>query len=206
MVFYNRFSINILALLLAFICVIIFTSLINMFFHAKENMYERIVEKESKDVESSENIILNNLSNVSNISNSNNNDINNSKLNKWCLEIEKIDLVAEIREGTDAEILDDYIGHFSSTPVNVGNVGLAAHNRGYKNNYFSKLKELEIGDKIKYYINGNRFIYEVEEIIIIYESDWSMLNNTKDNRITLITCVENREKYRLCVQAIRIKE
>ena len=125
---------------------------------------------------------------------------------KWCLEIEKIGLIAEIQEGTNEEVLDDYIGHFSSTPVKIGNIGLAAHNRGYKNNYFSKLKELEIGDKINYYINGNKFVYEVKEILIIHETDWSTLENTEDNRITMITCIENREKYRLCVQAVRIKE
>lgn len=125
---------------------------------------------------------------------------------KWYLEIEKIGLIAEISEGTDEKTLDDYIGHFVETPVNVGNVGLAAHNRGYKNNYFSRLKELEIGDKINYYIDGNKFEYEVSEILIIYETDWSMLKDTNDNRITMITCVENREKYRLCVQAKRVKE
>jgi len=41
--------------------------------------------------------------------------------------------------------------------------------------------------------------------LIIYETDWSMIENTEDNRITLITCVENREEYRLCVQAKEIK-
>ena len=125
---------------------------------------------------------------------------------KWYLEIEKINLIAEISEGTEESVLDDYIGHFSETPVNVGNVGLAAHNRGYKNNYFSRLKELKIGDKINYYINGHKFEYEVSEILIIYETDWEKLKDTKDNRITMITCIENREKYRLCVQAKRVKE
>lgn len=132
--------------------------------------------------------------------------LNEKNSNKWYLEIEKIELIAEIMEGTEEEILDNFIGHFSNTPVKIGNVCLAAHNRGYKNNYFSRLKELKIGDKINYYINGNKFVYKVEEILIIYETDWSMLENTKDNRITMITCIENREKYRLCVQAVRIKE
>ncbi len=83
-----------------------------------------------------------------------------------------------------------------------GNVGLAGHNRGYKVNYFARLKELKIGDEIYYIVNGNETKYKVSEILVIYETDWKMLENTEDNRLTLITCIENRDKYRLCVQAI----
>ena len=84
----------------------------------------------------------------------------------------------------------------------IGNVCLAAHNRGYDVNYFSKLKDLKVGDNIYYTIDGTQKKYEISEILVIYETDWKMLENTKDNRITLITCIENREEYRLCVQGI----
>ena len=40
----------------------------------------------------------------------------------------------------------DYVGHFENTEEWDGNVGLAAHNRGYPINYFANLKELKIGD------------------------------------------------------------
>lgn len=190
--FYNKYSVNILAIILALLIVLIFNSIVNMFNNELSN--------DTK----------NNEYNMQNNDLRNNRDItNNLEINteeKWYLEIEKIELIAEISEGTDEETLNYFIGHFSNTPVKIGNVGLAAHNRGYINNYFSRLKELEKGDKINYYINGNKFEYEVENILIIYESDWSMLENTNDNRITMITCVENREKYRLCVQAVRVKE
>lgn len=86
----------------------------------------------------------------------------------------------------------------------IGNVCLAAHNRGYDVNYFSKLKDLKVGDNIYYTIDGTQKKYEISEILVIYETDWKMLENTKDNRITLITCIENREEYRLCVQGIEI--
>ena len=39
--------------------------------------------------------------------------------------------------------MEDYIGHFEETKKDIGNIGLAAHNRGYKNNYFQNLKELK---------------------------------------------------------------
>ena len=39
---------------------------------------------------------------------------------------------------------------------------------------------------------------------VIKDTDWSYLEATDDNRITLITCEENRENYRRCIQAIEI--
>jgi LPXTG-site transpeptidase (sortase) family protein len=44
--------------------------------------------------------------------------------------------------------------------------------------------------------------YVVEKIEIINETDWSFLETTKDNRITLITCVEDMPELRRCIQAI----
>lgn len=221
--FYNKFSINILAIILALL-IVFFSS----FFFEKvwdKNVVSNSInigylETEEEKTENKKEIYnLNKATESVNELNSTNKvnkkesvilkQINEDEIiynKKWYLEIEKINLIAEISEGTEESVLDDYIGHFSETPVNVGNVGLAAHNRGYKNNYFSRLKELEIGDKIYYYINGHKFEYEVLEILIIYETDWDKLKDTKDNRITMITCVENREKYRLCVQAKRVKE
>ena len=76
---------------------------------------------------------------------------NNSEELIWKIEIPKIDLSAEIKSGTSAEILNQYVGHFEETPENDGNVALAAHNRGYDVNYFGRLKELEIGDEIIYF-------------------------------------------------------
>lgn len=106
-----------------------------------------------------------------------------------------------IKEGTDEETLNKNIGHFEETSLCKGNICLAAHNRGYEENYFARLKELKNNDIIYYFYNNEIKKYKVIESLIIYETDWAMLENTEDNRITLITCVENREEYRLCVQA-----
>lgn len=76
--------------------------------------------------------------------------------NNWQLEIPKIKLKAEIREGTDSENLNKYIGHFTETVKENGNIGLAAHNRGYKVNYFENIKKLAKGDKIYYYYNRKK--------------------------------------------------
>jgi len=83
-----------------------------------------------------------------------------------------------------------------------GNVGLAAHNRGYKVNYFGRIKELQIGDEI-YYTYGNiSRKYKVSLITIIQDTEWTYLENTEDNRITLITCLEDEPEYRRCIQGI----
>ena len=132
--------------------------------------------------------------------------IENQNKNEWKIEIPKINLQANIAEGTTKEILDLFVGHFEETPKDYGNVCLAAHNRGYNVNYFENIKHLELGDKIIYTYNNNQTIYEVEIIKIIEETDWSMLENTKENKITLITCLENQPEYRRCIQAIERKE
>lgn len=45
------------------------------------------------------------------------------------LEIPKIELSAPIKEGTDWETLEEYIGHFENSSIWEGNVCLASHNR-----------------------------------------------------------------------------
>lgn len=126
----------------------------------------------------------------------------NIDLNSWKLEIPKINLVADISEGTDVKTLDQYIGHFEETSKSQGNICLAGHNRGYSVNYFENLKELEIGDEIYYTYQGERLEYIVSSKNIIKDTDWSSLENTEDNRLTLITCVENQPELRRCIQAI----
>ena len=41
---------------------------------------------------------------------------------------------------------------------------------------------------------------------VIEDTNWDVLKNTGENKLTLITCVENKPTKRLCVQAIEIKE
>lgn len=97
--------------------------------------------------------------------------------------------------------MDDYIGHFEETAKSLGNIGLAAHNRGYKNNYFENLKKLKEGDLIYYQFEENKREYIVTKHTIIKDTDWSYLEDTEENTLTLITCVENEPEYRRCIQA-----
>lgn len=120
----------------------------------------------------------------------------------WRIIIPKISLDAEIFEGTNKEVMDKYVGHFQETNIENGNVGLAAHNRGYPVNYFSKIKELRQGDEIIYKHNNYEKTYIVSQNLIITDEDWSYLEYSEENKITLITCVENEPQFRRCIQAI----
>lgn len=131
---------------------------------------------------------------------------NDTNLNfkEWYIEIPNINLKATISEGTSKEIMDKFVGHFEETSKTNGNIGLAAHNRGYENNYFAGLKKLKEGDKIFYTYENYKKTYLVTKHIIIENTDWTHLENTENDTITLITCVENEPKYRRCIQGEEI--
>ena len=42
--------------------------------------------------------------------------------------------------------------------------------------------------------------------IIIKDTNWEYLENTEENQITLITCVENEPEFRRCIQAVEKEE
>ena len=136
------------------------------------------------------------LNNLSNSKETDNNII--SYLSIPSISLEK----APIKEGIDEITLNEYIGHFPSTSKTDGNIGLAAHNRGYKNNYFMNINKLQDGDEIIYRVDDIIKKYKVEKKIEIDSYDWSYLNQTADNRITLITCIDNSPTKRLVVQAV----
>lgn len=119
------------------------------------------------------------------------------------LKIEKINLNGTVKEGSTNEILRDYIGHIEETAKYDGNVGLAAHNRGNKYSYFARINELEPGDEIVYTTKYGERKYIVDTKKEILETDWSNLDGTPDNRLTLITCIKNKVNQRLCVQAVQ---
>ena len=120
----------------------------------------------------------------------------------WYIQIDKIGLKAPIQEGTTQRIMEDFVGHFEESSKDFGNVCLAAHNRGYKNNYFSRIRELQEGDEINYKYKDIEKTYIVTKHEIIKNTDWSNLEDTEENKMTLITCVENEPEYRRCIQGI----
>ena len=188
---YTTIYINIISF---FISLIIFF-ILNFFY----SNFNKITQNTSFKVGFS----VNNIEETQKIDNIQINSIDTENENSdWYLEIPNINLKANIAEGTTKEIMDKYIGHFEETQKITGNIALAAHNRGYENNYFHNLKELNEGDDILYTYKGETKEYIVEKHYIIEETDVSCLEDTEENIITLITCVENEPKYRRCIQGI----
>lgn len=118
------------------------------------------------------------------------------------IKIDKINFEGLIYEGTSMQTLSKGVGHFENTPYIDGNVCLAAHN---SNLCWAKLHTLSTGDKIHYTCFLGTKEYEVSNISKISETDWSSLENTDTNTLTLITCVKGQKNLRLCVQAKEIK-
>lgn len=181
------------------ISILIFIFFDQIFFKNQNKFFENSLEKIIPDnIE----IELRTPNNTVAISEQYQNNIDTKKI--WQIEIPKINLVAPIAEGTSANIMNEYVGHFEETPKNKGNIGLAAHNRGYKVNYFQDLKLLQKGDLIIYTYNGEISKYSVNELGIIKDTDWSKLESSSQDKLTLITCLEDEPEYRRYIQALKL--
>lgn len=137
------------------------------------------------------------------------NDIENSDIMElWesniigTLEIPSLNLKLSVADDIDDTTLENYIGHFTSTALYEGNVGMAGHN---SSKFFATLKNIKKGDEIIYNFLLGEKTYIVDTITEIQEDDWNYLEDTEDNRLTLITCVKNQPMIRLCIQAKEVK-
>ncbi|MBI5754366.1 class D sortase [Candidatus Peregrinibacteria bacterium] len=94
------------------------------------------------------------------------------------------------------EALKDGVVHYPGTslPGQTGNVVITGHSSyfpwdpGRFKDVFALLHDVVQGDRIVIYFNQDKYLYEVNDIKIILPDDISVLKQTPDNRITLITC------------------
>lgn len=112
---------------------------------------------------------------------------------------------APVKEGTDMETLNNYLGHFTDSAYLEGNVAIAGHNRGYDKNYFENLDKIKQDDEITYQTKYQTKRYKVSEIKTIKDKDVYVIENTQENKITLITCVKNKGNLRLCIVGDEVK-
>ena len=107
---------------------------------------------------------------------------------------------APVMGSVDLDDLAKGTGHFENTPVFDGNVGIAGHN----NTHFKYLVNVDIGDTIKYTVNGVTRTYQVSDIRAISDTDWGVFTDYGDNRLTLITCEHLVPQNRIAVTAIQV--
>lgn len=119
------------------------------------------------------------------------------------LKIPAIDLSVKIYEGTDNDTLHKGVGHFTDSSIWSGNVGLAGHNRG-KVQPFNKLHKLSVGDEVVLKTKLGTREYKVISVSKVGDDDRSGLAVTKENKLTLYTCVEDERDYRWCVVCTEI--
>jgi sortase A len=102
------------------------------------------------------------------------------------IEIPTVGLAATVLEGADARILRLAVGHIPGTavPGPSGNVGLAAHN----NTFFRCLRNINLGDEIRYSTEDGTFTYRVTSLSIVLPSAVEVLNSTPQPTLTLVTC------------------
>lgn len=117
------------------------------------------------------------------------------------LKIPSLKINMKVWEGETAESMRKGLGHYSSTSAWNGNVAVCGHNRGAKY-VIGSIKDLEQGDTITYTTVYGTRTYQVTTVQIISNTDWSYLQATADNRITLTTCLADHPESRVLVQAV----
>ena len=100
--------------------------------------------------------------------------------------IPKIGLDAIVVEGASRKDLSEGPGHMKQTamPGETGNAVITAH----RDTFFRHIYELVKGDQIQVRRSGRVFTYEVTGKKIVLPDDISVIRQTSDPRLTLITC------------------
>ena len=118
------------------------------------------------------------------------------------LKIPSIGLTVGVYEGTGSAPLLKGAGHFEGTSIWNGNIAIAGHNRGVRND-FGKIHTLKSGDTITLTTMLGTRTYSVSSVEKVSVNDSSGTAATTDNRVTLYTCVMNQPDYRWCVTAVQ---
>jgi len=110
------------------------------------------------------------------------------------ISISKINVKVAIAEGVDTETLKYSVGHFKGTPLpdEKGNFCIAGHRSYTYGEFFNRLDELQIDDEITIETKNREYKYRVYEKKVVEPSEISVLDNTKDPIITLVTCAPVR--------------
>jgi len=119
------------------------------------------------------------------------------------LRIERLNTTVRVFEGETMRNMDFGGGRFTFTGLDHGNVGIIGHNRG-SNGFFGFVRLLREGDVISFETATGIRQYIVAMSYIVHETDFSPLYDFGDNRLTLVTCVEYRQRYRRIAVALRI--
>jgi sortase A len=102
------------------------------------------------------------------------------------LDVPRLKLSTPVIEGDDDRTLKRAVGHLPDTPLpwESGNSAMAGHRDGL----FRPLKDIKVGDEIRFRTSREELRYRVTETAIVEPDDVSVLRPRAKNALTLITC------------------
>ena len=102
------------------------------------------------------------------------------------VQIPRLGLSAVVVQGDNQEILRRAVGHIPGTalPGQSGNIVLAGH----RDSFFRALRKVHRGDRVVLETPAASYDYEVESTTVVAPSDVSVLQDSKQRQLTLITC------------------
>lgn len=102
------------------------------------------------------------------------------------LDVPRLQLTTPVVEGDDDRTLKRAVGHLPDTPLpwEKGNSALAGHRDGL----FRPLKDVKIGDEIRFRTTTEEIRYRVTKTSIVKPDDVSVLAPKSGRSLTLITC------------------
>lgn len=126
------------------------------------------------------------------------------------IDIPKINVYLPVQHGTDADTLENSVGHVVGTSLPVGGSSshavLSAHSGMASSKLFSDIDQLAEGDTFYIHVLGEVLAYKVDTINTVLPTDTSLLQieDGKDY-VTLVTCTPfGVNTHRLLVRGHRI--
>ena len=102
------------------------------------------------------------------------------------LDVPRLKFSTPVIEGDDSRTLKRAVGHLPDTPLpwEDGNSAVAGHRDGL----FRPLKDVRVGDEIRFRTTRDEFRYKVTRTTIVEPDDVSVLDRQEQSGLTLITC------------------
>jgi sortase A len=102
------------------------------------------------------------------------------------IQVPRLGINVVVVQGDSHTSLQHAVGHLakSALPGEWGNVALAGH----RDTFFRPLREIQVGDEIRFNTSEQTFEYVVESIEIVAPTDMHVVQATTGHDLTFITC------------------
>ena len=126
------------------------------------------------------------------------------------VDIPKISVYLPVQHGTDADTLENSVGHVVGTSLPVGGSSthsvLSAHSGMANSKLFSDIDQLAAGDTFYIHVLGEVLAYQVDNIATVLPTDTSLLQIEEGKEfVTLVTCTPfGVNTHRLLVRGYRV--